>query len=256
MLDLNYNLSKRKRLIFANIVLDDFSFDEILILIDETIKNKTKNLFIITLDILGAYNSIFDNYHKKLIMNADIVTCDGAGLKLLTFLKGKNHIKNKVSGVDLTEVILQHASKKNLKVAFIGSKSNVIDILSNTIPKKYPGCLDFFFHHGYFNEDYHETLIKKIMEFQPDVLFVALGMPKQEKFISTISTYLKGVVMMGVGGTFDVLANVLKRAPKFMQKFYLEWLFRLYQEPKRFVRMLNIPKYIVYALFCELFKKN
>ena len=245
---------KRERLGIANIELDDLCFDEIIEYCKIVIKNKTGNLFIVTLDILGAYNSIFDARYASIISGADIITCDGAGLKMLSFIKGAARIKNKVSGVDLSEKLLAAAAREGYKIAFIGARPDVIERLEAKINSKYAGISGAFFHHGYFDAGGRAAIMERLCAFKPDIALIALGNPAQEKFISQIRPFLKGAVLMGVGGTFDVLSGSLKRAPAVMQKLYLEWLYRLYQQPSRILRMINIPKYILFVLFSEAIK--
>ncbi len=244
----------RARLALANIELDDLSFDEIIEYCDLTIKNKTGNLFIVTLDILGAYNSLFDERYASIINGADIITCDGAGLKMLSFIKGAARIKNKVSGVDLSEKLLAAAAREGYKTAFIGARPEVIERLKAKIENEYARAGECFFHHGYFDAGGRAAIIERLSLLKPDLALIALGNPAQEKFISDLAPFLKGTILMGVGGTFDVLSGSLKRAPAVMQKFYLEWLYRLYQQPSRILRMTNIPKYILYVLFSEAVK--
>lgn len=244
----------RARLVLANIELDDLSFDEIIEYCNLTIKNKNGNLFIVTLDILGAYNSLFDERYASIINGADIITCDGAGLKMLSFIKGAARIKNKVSGVDLSEKLLAAAARKGYKTAFIGARPEVIERLKTKVENDYTGAGECFFHHGYFDAGGRAAIIERLSTLKPDIALIALGNPAQEKFINDLAPFLKGAILMGVGGTFDVLSGSLKRAPAIMQQLYLEWLYRLYQQPSRILRMTNIPKYILYVLFSEAVK--
>ncbi len=244
----------RSRLYLANIQLDDLSFDEIIEYSKIIIKQKAENLFIVTLDILGAYNSLFDEHYASIINGADIITCDGAGLKMLSSLARPGRVKNKVSGVDLTEKLLSAASKHGYKIAFIGAKPEIIEKLKTVIAVKYEGMGECFFHHGYFDSSKRALLIEKLSSFKPDIALIALGNPAQEKFIYDSKRFLKGTVLIGIGGTFDVLSGTLKRAPILMQKLYLEWLYRLYQQPSRIKRMINIPVYILYVLVSEAIK--
>jgi len=239
------------RLKLANVELDDFSFEEITAIAANAIDARKENIFIVTLDILGAYNSIFDAAYHKTIMNADIITCDGAGLKLLTFLKWPGYIKNKVSGVDLSSSFLDLASARGYRMAFIGAKPAIIDSLEKLVREKYRGAGGFFFHHGYFDSRQRASVIEKLAGFKPDIVLIALGNPAQEKMIREIMHLFKGTIFMGVGGSFDVLSGSLKRAPLFMRRLYLEWLYRLVQQPSRIFRMMNIPKYVFYVLFSE-----
>jgi len=239
---------------FSNVALDDYSFDELLCLCERTISEKKKNLFIVTLDIIGAYKMLFDANYAAAVSSADVVTCDGSGLKLLSFIKYPEHVRNKISGVDLAARLLGLADARGFKIAFVGSSPGVIAALEKKVAADYPGMPVPYFHHGYFSAAEGACVAERLGRQKPDVLLVGMGNPVQEKFISSISRLLSGSVMIGVGGSFDVMSGSLKRAPAFMQRNYLEWAYRLYQQPSRIFRMLNIPKYILFTLACEVYR--
>jgi len=245
-----------KPLELANVRLHDLTFEEITALAEKTITEKVTSLFIITLDIIGAYKSIFDAEYHGCIMNCDLVTCDGAGMKLLSMMKYPRHIKNKVSGVDLAARLLRAADEKKYRVAFIGSRKETIALLEEKIRAAHPGIADPYFHNGYFGAREFSSIVSGLAgaKRKPDIIFFGLGNPAQEKTINSIRRIFPGTVMIGVGGSFDVMSGALKRAPLVMQRCYLEWLYRLWQEPSRIFRMMNIPKYIVYAVICEALK--
>jgi len=169
-------------------------------------------------------------------------------------MKYPRQIKNKVSGVDLAERLLRVADDKKYRVAFIGSREETIKKLEGKIKAEYPGIADPFFHDGYFDAREFSSIVARLVGSKPDVIFFGLGNPVQEKTINAVRRLFPGTVMVGVGGSFDVMSGALKRAPLIMQRFYLEWLYRLWQEPSRIFRMINIPKYIIYVFICEALK--
>ena len=101
--------------------------------------------------------------------------------------------------------------------------------------------------HGYFEKDSEDevAMLQKIKDSQADIVFVALGVPRQEDFITKLRNYSKHIVAIGVGGSFDVISGTLPRAPQWMQRFGMEWLFRLWLEPKRIARMIDIPLFVI-----------
>ena len=104
--------------------------------------------------------------------------------------------------------------------------------------------MTFAHHHGYINlED--ETVVKRITSFNPDYIFVGMGFPKQEEWIHKHSYKFNQTVMMGVGGSFEVLSGAKKRAPKLFQKLNIEWVYRLLIDWKRIGRMISIPKFMI-----------
>lgn len=236
----------------ANARLHDLTFDQISGEAARTIAEKKGPLFIVTLDIIGSYKSLFDAEYRRAIEDAGIVTCDGSGMKLLTMLRYPRHIVNKVSGVDLAARLLDDASAAGYRAAFIGAKQEVVAMLAETVSRRWPGLGGTYFHHGYFTPAERSSVIERLVRTRPEIILFGLGNPAQEKLINSIKRLFPGSVMIGVGGSFDVMSGRLSRAPLFMQKACLEWLYRLWQEPSRFTRMLCIPKYIAYVMYCEV----
>lgn len=116
---------------------------------------------------------------------------------------------------------------------------------ANNIQNKFPGCNIIGTHHGYFDSKEEKQIIAELEQLKPDVLFVALGAPKQEYWIADHLPQLQIPVAMGIGGSMDVLSGNVKRAPKWMQKMSLEWLYRLLIQPTRFKRVLALPKFML-----------
>ena len=113
----------------------------------------------------------------------------------------------------------------------------------------YPGVQVAGCHNGYFTEADEPAIIEAINASGADMLFVALGAPKQEKWLLQHRKQLRPRILMGIGGSFDVFAGKMERAPKWMQDASLEWAFRLYKQPSRFIRMLALPKFVLKVIF-------
>ena len=109
---------------------------------------------------------------------------------------------------------------------------------------KYPGCQIVAVRDGFFTADEEAGIIEQIREAAPDILCVALGIPKQEHFIDRNRAALNVPVMIGVGGTFDVISGTVKRAPLWMQKASLEWLYRLYKNPRKIGKVMTLPRFV------------
>lgn len=188
------------------------------------------NSHIVTLNFEILVSALYDDELKALINQADLVIADGIFVSLLSFIKKGIFIK-KVAGIDLAELYI----KKFSKIALLGAEKEVISKLEKVFAEKI-----VFAHHGFFEENSEEEteLVKKISESKPELLLVALGSPKQEKFISRNKKTIENTMQIGVGGAFDIWASKYKRAPKWLRNFYLEWFFRLIQEPSRFKRFL------------------
>lgn len=181
---------------------------------------------------------------KDVLISGDLVIPDGIGLIYASKVH-KLGLKERVPGIELMEKILGYCNKTRKSVYVLGSKPGIAEKACKNIESEFSKIKIAGFHHGYFSEDDEYKIIDKINEVQPDVLFVALGMGKQEKWIYKHRKILNTKVAIGVGGSIDVWSGNVKRAPKFFQKAGLEWLYRLLREPSRFFRMLVLPKFMI-----------
>ncbi len=179
---------------------------------------------------------------------ATLLIADGIGLVYAGKILGLPHIC-RVTGVGLFEELLEVANLNEKRVFLYGAKPEVIDKVKKVVESRYPYLILAGTQDG-FEED-NELIIQKINEAKPDYLFVALGSPAQEKWIATHIDRLSVKLVMGVGGTFDVLTGRIKRAPEFMQKRGLEWLYRLFKQPSRIKRMLNLPWFLIKVIFSK-----
>lgn len=189
-------------------------------------------------------------YNNIVSEQADLVLPDGAGAVWAGRYLG-NEVPERVAGFDLYNQLLKLSADKGYKVYFFGGAPGVAEAAKNKAEELYPGVQIVGCRNGYFNEAEEEAIIKEINDAAPDMLFVALGAPKQEKWLVKYRNQLKPRVLMGIGGSFDVLAGKMERAPKWMQEASLEWAFRLYKQPSRFMRMLALPKFVLKVIFCK-----
>lgn len=185
-----------------------------------------------------------DPSYRDIINNvADYVTADGIGIVKAARMLGKR-LPERVTGYDLFTWFLDTANKDKLRVYLIGAQPEVIQAVEKKVKSEYPdidlvGCED-----GYF-KDSLETVASRIKAAQPDLVFAALGFPKQERLLAILREEGLAATMMGVGGSFDVFSGMAKRAPKAFQDAHLEWFYRLLKEPTRIGRMMVLPKFVV-----------
>ena len=151
----------------------------------------------------------------------------------------------RVAGYDLAQEIMRRAPSAGRKIFFFGSAPGVADKAKSKAEELYPGIAIVGTRNGYFTAAEEPSIIDQIKKAQPDLLLAALGVPKQEKWLAAHLTELNVPVSIGVGGTFDVMAGVMKRAPKWMQRAKLEWLFRAMLQPKRAGRLIALPKFVL-----------
>ena len=155
-------------------------------------------------------------------------------------------LKQKVAGFDFAMRLLPYLTETGKRLYLLGSKPGIAELAAEKLRQRYPALCICGTADGYFKED--EAAVRKLREAKPDVVFVCLGSPKQEYFMQKYLAQSGAKLMIGLGGTLDVVAGTLKRAPKWMQKLQLEWLYRLICEPRRIGRMMRLPKFVLAAL--------
>jgi len=173
---------------------------------------------------------------EQIIKNAELIIPDSTGMELSIKRQGHLQIK-KLAGIEFSETLIKKCHENNYKVAFLGATKEVIEALKKELDIKYSGINIVFARDGYFSDTDMPEITAALKEANPHLLLAALGSPKQEYFISSHKTILPSTVMIGVGGSFDVWAKKVKRAPVFFRVFGLEWLYRLMKQPSRFNRM-------------------
>lgn len=184
-----------------------------------------------------------DEEFKNIINNAELVVPDGIGIvKAANILK--TPLKERVAGYDLICNLLEDGKDGSISFYFFGSKPGFAEKAKQKLEEKYPNIKIVGTHTGYFNSEEEEEIVKEIRKLRPDVLLVGIGAPKQEKFINKYKNEDFFKIGIGCGGSIDVLAGEVKRAPKLFIKLHLEWFYRLLKQPSRFGRMMVLPKFM------------
>ena len=193
--------------------------------------------------LLKASNS---KRKSKLLNSADINIPDGIGVVIASKLtSGK--IKKRISGIDIAEEILSLSQKFGYKIFLLGAEKGTAKKAAKNIKKRFPKIKICGTHHGYFNKSGkdNDTLIKTINQTSPDIIFVCMGYPLQEKWIIKNKSKLRSVkIFMGLGGSLDVWSGKARRAPMPLQIIGLEWLYRTIKEPRRAKIFLDIPRFL------------
>lgn len=195
-------------------------------------------------------NAKADPAVREVILSADLVIPDGIGLVYASKILGEP-LNERVTGIDFLEHILIDLADRGESIFILGSKPGtdgqpgVAELAAAKMVEKYPTLKVAGTHHGYYKPEDEAALVAEINESGADFLCVATGSPKQEQFIYNHRNELNPKVGIGVGGSLDVWAGTLKRAPEFYQKHGLEWLYRLIQEPSRYKRMAKLPVFMV-----------
>lgn len=192
-----------------------------------------------------AYEALRDPEFRNILNGAALVLPDGAGVILGAKIL-KTPLKQKVAGVDFAMGLLGVMEETGSRLYLLGSKPGIAELAAERMLEKHPSLCICGAADGYFTDE--ADVVRRINEARADAVFVCLGSPKQERFMARHCADLNVRLMLGLGGTLDSIAGTVKRAPKWMIRLQLEWLYRLIKEPRRFGRMLRLPKYVFAAV--------
>ena len=192
---------------------------------------------------------------KQALLAADLTVPDGIGVVWAAKRLG-TPLPERVPGIDLFVSLVRLAAEKGHTVYFLGGEPGVADEAAQRLKKEF-GHLDVVgVHHGYFDAIEEKIIIEQIQKLKPDILAVALGAPKQERWLLKHQVALPVKVAIGVGGSFDVIAGRVRRAPLLWQRFGLEWLYRILTQPKRLKRAWQLPRFVWMVLSSKAGKAN
>lgn len=201
-----------------------------------------KGIHIVTLNAEMVVQAQENQELDRIIRHAHLIIPDGAGVVWALKLQGQE--SSRLPGIELAQKTLEFACREGRRVALIGGKPEVMVALKELLPKLYPGIKIVGAQDGYFSKDQEDEIVDDLMTHEPELILVALGVPKQEYFIDRWHNSFPKAVMVGVGGSFDVWTGVVKRAPAFFRKCHLEWFYRLISEPWRAKRMMSsLPRF-------------
>lgn len=209
-----------------------------------------------TCKMIFAPNTEFIMYAQKdekyynLLKQSSLSTPDSIGVIIAGKMQHKQ-FKERIPGQAYFREIIELSNKKGYSIYLLGGERGIPEKAKENLQKIYPNVNIVGTHHGYFSKEEEKEIIHEINELQPNVLFVALGAPKQEKWIEEHREELKVDVAAGQGGTYDYEAGKIKRAPKWIQKIGMEWLWRLALQPSRIIRMRVLPVFLIKILLAK-----
>jgi N-acetylglucosaminyldiphosphoundecaprenol N-acetyl-beta-D-mannosaminyltransferase len=234
------------RLHIGEIPLDNLSLEQIVHTVEEFINKHTPHQ-IITLNSLMYNYSFDDELFKKTVLNAHVVIPDSVGIALAGW--AVTGVKpDRIPGIELMLRLCKFAESKHYKIYLLGAKLPVVKMVYRNLKNTFPELTVCGYSHGYFSQSEEKNIINEISNSGADILFVALNIPEQEKWIYGNLSNLNIPVVMGIGGSFDVISGKLKRAPVWMQSIGLEWLFRFIQQPRRLSRIMDLSRFVYYIL--------
>ena len=219
---------------------DSMTMDEALSRAEALLRGD-KAAYVVTPNAEIAYEALHDGQLREMLNGADLMLPDGAGVVLASKLL-RTPVKQKVAGVDFAAGLLGILERNGQSLYLLGGKPGIGELATQKMLEAHPQLRIAGIADGYFQDE--APVIAKINASGADALFVCLGAPKQERFMVQHQQELHVHLMAGLGGSLDAFAGTVQRAPAWMIRLNLEWLYRLIREPKRFRRMLRLPKYL------------
>ncbi|WP_442596793.1 WecB/TagA/CpsF family glycosyltransferase [Neobacillus sp. D3-1R] len=220
------------------------NYDSLIAKLLKKIDNREK-AFIVAINPEKIMKAEEDEGLRNLLNSADFQIPDGIGVILASKLKG-GQIRERVTGIDMMLKLCEAAAKHGKKVFLYGGKPGRADQAKAKLEEMYPGIQIVGTVDGYQKDE--QLVHQTINESQADIIFVAMGSPRQENWIIANKEQLHPSVYQGVGGSFDVISGNLERAPESFQKLGLEWFYRLLKEPWRIKRQAALPKFLIKAV--------
>jgi len=240
-------LAKAETVTLFGVEVSKMGMKETVAYLAESVRRR-RPTHVVTANPIMFMTGFEDNSFLEMLKNADLVVPDGAGLVWAASRLGKP-VKERVPGIDLVQELFRIGDREGWEVYLLGASEEVIQAARSKIEEQFPGLRIVGCRNGYFGSEEDEAVVRSIAEVSPDLLLVGRSTYTQDPWIAKHYDRLGASVMIGVGGSFDVMSGRLKRAPKWMQSMKLEWLYRLMLEPTRWRRMLVLPKFVLRVLF-------
>lgn len=243
-----------ERIEILNTFVDNLTMQETVSAVKEYIE-KRKPLHLIGVNA-DKINELYRNERLKRIVNhCGIINADGVSV-VWASKKLKRPLKERVAGIDLMEELLKLAEKENYEVYFLGARQEILEQCVEKIKENHPKIHVAGYRNGYFSKDEWSNVAAELEKSKARIVFVGITSPLKEYLIDYFQSKNLSAVFMGVGGSFDVISGNIPRAPKWVQKLGLEWLFRVLQEPKRlWKRYLVGNSEFIFRVYREKYRK-
>ncbi len=240
----------KKRATIQNLPIDILSYNDAVKSVLDAIENN-KTMQIVTINPEMVMSAQKDEEFKKVVNESELIIADGFGIKLA--LKFKKINQEQIRGVDFSKTLIELAHKNNYPIAFVGAKDEVVSKLIEKLKNDYPDINIVYSHNGFFEDE--NLILSELKQASPKILLTALGSPRQEFFNYKSKEILQNCITIGVGGSFDVIAGCVKRAPEIWQKLNLEWLYRTIMQPERFKRIFpTLPIFVIKSIIDSIKK--
>ena len=243
-----------KRINLCNIPVDALTMQQTISMIDKAIIERTP-IHHVVVNAAKVVNAQKDDVLRESIINCDIINADGQAIVWASRILNQP-LPERVAGIDLMEALVKLSAEKGYRIFFLGAKEEVVTKVVDTYTSKFGKHVIAGYRNGYFKKEEEPMIAEQIADSEADILFVAITSPKKEIFLNTYKQVIKTPFIMGVGGSFDVVSGLVKRAPLWMQKAGLEWFYRVMQEPRRmWKRYLVGNAAFIYLVFKEKTRK-
>lgn len=249
------NKLNTKRIEILGCPIDKLSFDETISLINTTIANKQQ----IHHTVVNAGKMVAmqkDPELRKSVTEATLINADGQAVVWAAKLLGQP-LPERVAGIDLMESLVKLAHEKSYRIFFFGAKEEIVKDVVSKYGETYSNSIIAGYRNGYYSPEEEKSIAEQIANSGANILFVAITSPKKENFLFEYREILSKVnFIMGVGGSFDVVAGKVKRAPLWIQKIGMEWFYRFAQEPKRMWRRYLFGNYAFIKLVLKEYRQK
>lgn len=219
------------RIKICDIPVDVYTMKDTIALIDKAIVEK-RAIHHVVINAAKVVNAQKDEALRESIISCDIINADGQAIVWASRFLGKP-LPERVAGIDIMANLVKLAAEKKYRIFFLGAKEDVVKEVVEVYSKMYGKEIIAGYRNGYFTKEDEQEVAKQIADSGASILFVAMSSPKKEIFLNTYKSLIQTPFIMGVGGSFDVVSGLVKRAPLWMQKWGLEWFYRVIQEPRR-----------------------
>ncbi len=240
-----------KKISFLGLNLIDATPKAIINYFTNRIESKNK-CFVITLNSIMLFHYFIDRKFKKIVKQADLIIVDGFGISFIAKWFGVSI--NSIPGIELLNKVFLMANRKQFSVFLLGSRWKIIEMAYKNLKNNFPNIKYNGRYYGYFNKTEEKYIIRKIKQLKPDILLIGMGSVKQEKWIYKNFDDLNAYLIIGVGGSFDIISGHKKRAPLWMRKCHLEWLYRSITSPRRFINLFKISLLLIIIILLKIRK--
>ncbi len=232
-------MSKLSSIYLAGVRLDDINLDEVVAEVESMIDEHRHGL-IATVNAEFIVEAQKNQPYREVLNSAALALPDGSGATILARLR-RTPLQERIPGVDLAERLVKEASERGWRIFLLGGANAAARKAADVWTSRYPELQIAGIHDGSSKPEAARQIIKEIKSSRADIVFVAFSYPRQELWINENIEATGAAVGIGLGGTFDYVANIRKRAPRSWRKLGLEWLYRLLTQPWRYKRMLAVP---------------